>query len=356
MATDHVQINPISKAWMMAVTRFCRSSIALPDDLPDETRLVLNAFKHRSNMGAYINSGVAVADDTITAYLNLLNNYSVEQKKNVVFINPDCFQHLRKEAEGGVTDITQEWTKSKPVTAGTVMTFDAIIIVSPGDFHFVPCVVKPKARTVEFWDSIPGAEVDGARVKVVIDWIDRLVNGRGIAFLSGDWRIVPVEEKRRIYQASDSNDCGPIACIQARAFMFGKTVEHIPKSDKDALETRGSMYRSRILAEVIAGRINPKDNDIPKWLQHAKPKPTPPKVPKPSGAPNTNQPATTPKTFRSGEMRFDFSADEHTPEAIRVTRSSVAGGEGNVGFYVKVANPEHVEEIKKRKWNEDGAK
>lgn len=89
MAIDHVQINPISKARVMAVTRFCRSSIALPNNFPHETRLALDAFKHRSDMGAYINSGVAVADDTITTYLNLLNKYSVEQKKNVVSINPN---------------------------------------------------------------------------------------------------------------------------------------------------------------------------------------------------------------------------------------------------------------------------
>lgn len=61
--------------------------------------------------------------------------------------------------------------------------------------------------------------------------------------------------------------------------MFGKTLEHIPESDKDALKTRGVMHRSRILAEVIAGRINPKDKDIPKWLQDARPQP--PKVTKP---------------------------------------------------------------------------
>lgn len=46
--------------------------------------------------------------------------------------------------------------------------------------------------------------------------------------------------------------------------MFGKTLEHISESDKDVLKTRRSMYRSRILAEVIAERIYPKDKDIPK--------------------------------------------------------------------------------------------
>jgi sentrin-specific protease 1 len=168
-------------------------------------------------------------DTIVNAYMDLLK----VEKEGVYAFSTQWFGAVGKQ---GVSVLNRWAKRMKLVTAEDVMAADTILFpLNPG-VHWMVIAVRPKARTVEYLDSLNGRSMPG--LKEVKTWLAEKVGG--------DWTTVVSTSNQQI----NSVDCGVFVCMNAAAIVSGrqpKEVVHATEMVSDA--------RSLIAASLLAWKL-----------------------------------------------------------------------------------------------------
>lgn len=174
-------------------------------------------------------------DEIINAHLeqtvNEANQLTGEQK--FVTQNSFFYSNLSKHGPAKVA----RWMKRKKAGGEKLLELDAVFIPVNKYLHWTLIVVSPKAKTIEYFDSLGGSSVEF--VRNIRNWLEMEL---GPKYVADEWTVpsTPCTRQRNGY------DCGVFLVTNAKCISLGLDPTCYGAEDM-------TVQRLRIAAEIING-------------------------------------------------------------------------------------------------------
>ncbi|RMY09281.1 hypothetical protein D0868_04332 [Hortaea werneckii] len=253
---DRIHLSP---AWTAAVDRFFaldQGSIdALPSQITRQSAFTNSLSEVLKEAQKVLRAGRQINDEVINYYIALLQVTADEEGLNIAFA-PSFFYANVKEFRPNPE------STCKRVSATSFRSFERIVLPVWTDkpAHWSVIIIEPAKHVISHFDPLQGTA--GAEPLQDIGGLIRGWIGGVKQWKSEKWQQV---QEQRVLQQQDSNDCGPISLCIIRLAL---AEDARPADVADAsVNNVGAVFRRRIMAELIANKVNPQDADIPQTLR-----------------------------------------------------------------------------------------
>jgi hypothetical protein len=252
-------IAPLSQSWSDAVERFLYTNQNI---LPRNhaQRGLLQTAKEQ------LQDGQMISDALMWAYTELLHSMPISTA--ACYMDTMALQSLRSSKQTPGTEPKFSRTL-KRVESGAIVAHVFWPIHHDGLPHWSLVHLDIIQETTTSYDSL--ASVGEERTSIAIDEIHEYwLNHHVQAPRKSHWEKFPSDwNQYPAVQAPNSNDCGVLTLLLMRLLRQSRGVSLLPQSAsrrQDVMRWVGRRMRRRIVAEIIAGEINPHDELIPEWL------------------------------------------------------------------------------------------
>jgi Ulp1 family protease len=203
---------------------------------------------------AQLRPGEKIGDDIINFYAAILHDFAASNDIKV-YVAP----HLLHDTVASKTGARPE-SYHKGLSADNFHDFERIVIAvhTRNPDHWSVIYVEPSARTIAQMDPIAGLAGKGPLTNV--KGLVRVWNGG--QEVGDTWKM---RTERNILQQFNNNDCGPLSLLFMRMALMEQA--RPMKMSVDGAKEVGRRFRRRLMAELVANKLNPKDSDISNALR-----------------------------------------------------------------------------------------
>ncbi|GAB7366899.1 hypothetical protein MBLNU230_g1260t1 [Neophaeotheca triangularis] len=268
-----MDISPISKTWETALRRLADGRYDEGAFSPSERRpQTIRDYDCAGFMGGKgkpdQETDLWMTTDLADEYMRVLMTSLVVDVDEKVCVYPTCVldslhrfkgQELLRQIEELMS------VGDKLPQPDNLHTFDRLVflVFDEPSRHYTTMVVWPKEERVVLYDSFYGKRSAGEAEGLIKGWLEAMGNLRGSGKVP-QWKYFSGDQGS--FQQTNSNDCGAVAAMAARCAVIGEVLR--PASGTAFAVTKLARdFRFRIVAEVLANKINPEDSEIPAWLQ-----------------------------------------------------------------------------------------
>ncbi|KAK2763301.1 hypothetical protein FQN54_009937 [Arachnomyces sp. PD_36] len=214
-------------------------AIRLPDSHQLATTLGGDPLTRRDLATCYKPSAW-LNDEVINAYLAVIIDYlrkasgatSSEQPRYHAF-NSFFFSNLRDKGYGSV----RRWASRAKIGKENLLKVETVLVPVHNQAHWTLLVVRPAARTIEYFDSLGG--MSGRFVSLIKDWLRMELGDR---YVDEEWTVLP----SRSAQQNNGSDCGVFLLTTAK--LRALNLDPLSYGAKDI-----PLIRKRIVGELMNG-------------------------------------------------------------------------------------------------------
>ena len=228
-------IKPLSAKWESRLD----AAVNLPDSRQVGTTIHGDPLS-RKDIATCIEPLAWLNDEIINAYLAVILDYvrrasgnsGRHQQPRYHAFNTFFYSNLRDRGYESV----RRWASRARVGGRALLETEMILIPVHDSAHWTLLVIKPSARTIEYYDSLGGT--GRQHVGRVKDYLRAELRD---LFHEEEWRVLPA----RSPQQNNGSDCGAFLLTNAKLIALGLPLNY---GAKDMTE-----IRKRIVAELLNG-------------------------------------------------------------------------------------------------------
>ncbi|EFR01879.1 hypothetical protein MGYG_04878 [Nannizzia gypsea CBS 118893] len=228
-------IKPISSKWDSRLT----ADMSLPDYRQVGTTISGDPLTRKDFATCYTPLAW-LNDEVINAYLAIILDYArrasgssgrLREPKYHAF-NSFFYSSLRDRGYESV----RRWASRARIGGQALLGVEMVLIPIHNQAHWTLMVVKPKARSIEYFDSLSGAS--RAHISRVKEWLQGELRD---LFVEEEWRVLPTDSP----QQDNGSDCGVFLLTTAKMVVLGLPLSYGARDIP--------MIRKRIVAEILNG-------------------------------------------------------------------------------------------------------
>ncbi|KAM5477038.1 hypothetical protein MauCBS54593_000309 [Microsporum audouinii] len=228
-------IKPLSSRWDSRLT----ADMSLPDYRQVGTTISGDPLTRKDFATCYTPLAW-LNDEVINAYLAIILDYArrasgssgrLREPKYHAF-NSFFYSSLRDRGYESV----RRWASRAKIGGPALLGVEMVLIPIHNQAHWTLMVVKPKARTIEYFDSLGGSS--RAHISRVKEWLQGELRD---LFIEEEWRVLPTDSP----QQDNGSDCGVFLLTTAKMVVLGLPLSYGARD----IPT----IRKRIVAEILNG-------------------------------------------------------------------------------------------------------
>ncbi|KAI5291806.1 Smt3-specific protease [Ascosphaera acerosa] len=242
-------LNPVNRKWRKRVEK----AIMAPDRA-QVAKSVRGDPLTRYDLFTCFRQREWLNDEVINAYLALIVQYGNRQADEdgeahqvtkaskvasdaprIHAFNSFFFSNLRDRGYASV----RRWATRAKIGGRALLTVDTVFVPVHHHAHWTLLIVRPKARTIEYLDSLGG--VSAYHVRCIQIW---LAEELGNCYHDAEWRVLQTISA----QQNNSSDCGVFLLTNAKIRMLGDNINFGPGDIPE--------IRRRIVAELLHGDLD----------------------------------------------------------------------------------------------------
>lgn len=193
---------------------------------------------HREDGIGYLN------DVMIEAYLQQVSDYGngitdkmdIGRRHEVPRVQHMSTYFYSNIRDKGV-DAVAKWTKGKKIVGRKLLECERLFIPVHEGLHWTLLVLSPKARTIQYYDSLGGS--GRSQIANIKKWLKFEMRDD---YIPSEWKVIPAKSSRQ----QNGIDCGVFAVTNAKMIALG--VDPLAFKGQDA-----TLQRRRMLAELLNG-------------------------------------------------------------------------------------------------------
>ncbi|EGD97018.1 Ulp1 protease [Trichophyton tonsurans CBS 112818] len=228
-------IKPISSKWDSRLT----ADMSLPDYRQVGTTISGDPLTRKDFATCYT-PFAWLNDEVINAYLAIILDYARRasgssgrhREPKYHAFNSFFYSSLRDRGYESV----RRWASRAKIGGPALLGVEVVLIPIHNQAHWTLMVVKPKARTIEYFDSLGGAS--RAHISRVKEWLQGELCD---LFVEEEWRVLPTDSP----QQDNGSDCGVFLLTTAKLVVLGLPLSYGARD----IPT----IRKRIVAEILNG-------------------------------------------------------------------------------------------------------
>ncbi|KDB23515.1 hypothetical protein H109_04585 [Trichophyton interdigitale MR816] len=228
-------IKPISSKWDSRLT----ADMSLPDYRQVGTTISGDPLTRKDFATCYT-PFACLNDEVINAYLAIILDYARRasgssgrhREPKYHAFNSFFYSSLRDRGYESV----RRWASRAKIGGPALLGVEVVLIPIHNQAHWTLMVVKPKARTIEYFDSLGGAS--RAHISRVKEWLQGELCD---LFVEEEWRVLPTDSP----QQDNGSDCGVFLLTTAKLVVLGLPLSYGARD----IPT----IRKRIVAEILNG-------------------------------------------------------------------------------------------------------